>query len=61
MATPASNSDHATNNGLKLALIMTGLCLAVLLTGMDQTILATAAPKISNEFDTVDDIAWWTG
>ncbi|KAF2464151.1 MFS general substrate transporter [Lindgomyces ingoldianus] len=53
MASPAVS-------GLKLTFIMTGLCLAVLLTGMDQTILATAAPTISDEFDALDDIAWWT-
>jgi MFS family permease len=61
---------------MKLAFIVTGLCLAVFLTGMvckcfpflpprlirlqDQTILATAAPTISNDFHSLDDIAWWT-
>ncbi|KAI1439609.1 major facilitator superfamily domain-containing protein [Annulohypoxylon stygium] len=39
---------------------MFGLCLAVFLTGMDQTILATATPIISNEFNALDDIAWWS-
>ncbi|KAH4064783.1 hypothetical protein HBI24_021530 [Parastagonospora nodorum] len=45
---------------MKLTLIMVGLCLAVLLTGMDQTIMATAGPTISNEFHSLEDIAWWT-
>ncbi|KAI0006989.1 major facilitator superfamily domain-containing protein [Xylariaceae sp. FL0662B] len=44
----------------RLALIMIGLCLAVCLTGMDQTILATATPVISNEFNALADIGWWS-
>ncbi|ORX96958.1 major facilitator superfamily domain-containing protein [Clohesyomyces aquaticus] len=39
---------------------MVALCLAVFLTGMDQTILATAAPAISNQFHALDDIGGWT-
>ncbi|KAF2472853.1 uncharacterized protein BDR25DRAFT_324151 [Lindgomyces ingoldianus] len=45
---------------LRLALIIAGLCLAVLLTGMDQTILATAAPTISDDLHALDDTDWWT-
>ncbi|KAI0883505.1 major facilitator superfamily domain-containing protein [Annulohypoxylon maeteangense] len=47
-------------NSIELSLVMLGLCLAVFLTGMDQTILATATPIISNEFNALDDIAWWS-
>ncbi|KAH7109295.1 major facilitator superfamily domain-containing protein [Dendryphion nanum] len=60
MATTAPSVPPAEMSRLKLVLVMIGLCLAVFLTGMDQTILATAAPTISDEFHTVSDIAWWT-
>ncbi|TGO65917.1 hypothetical protein BELL_0992g00010 [Botrytis elliptica] len=46
-------------NRTRLTLIMVGICLAVFLTGMDQTILATAIPVISVEFNTSQDIGWW--
>ncbi|KAI0169965.1 major facilitator superfamily domain-containing protein [Hypoxylon sp. FL1284] len=55
-----NDSTVAQPGGFRLALVMVGLCLAVFLTGMDQTILATATPVISNEFNAFDDIAWWT-
>ncbi|KAM0185304.1 hypothetical protein ACHAPC_005164 [Botrytis cinerea] len=46
-------------NRTSLTLIMVGICLVVFLTGMDQTILATAIPVISVEFNTSQDIGWW--
>ncbi|KAF2869225.1 major facilitator superfamily domain-containing protein [Massariosphaeria phaeospora] len=55
-----ASNNHRDVSTTKLVLIMIGLCLAVFLTGMDQTILATAAPTISEEFDALNDIAWWT-
>ncbi|ETS81320.1 hypothetical protein PFICI_06322 [Pestalotiopsis fici W106-1] len=51
-------TSHIGNG--RLALILCGLCLAVFLTGMDQTILATATPRISNEFRAISDIGWWS-
>ncbi|KAK8905931.1 hypothetical protein QC760_005835 [Botrytis cinerea] len=55
------SSDHTIikPNRTRLTLIMVGICLAVFLTGMDQTILATAIPVISVEFNTSQDIGWW--
>ncbi|RYP73131.1 hypothetical protein DL771_003767 [Monosporascus sp. 5C6A] len=50
----------AQPSAVRLLLIMVALCLAVVLTGMDQTILATATPVISNEFNALDDLGWWT-
>ena len=34
------------------------LMLAVLLAALDQTIVATALPKISSDFDASDEIGW---
>ncbi|KAH0272267.1 MFS general substrate transporter, partial [Aureobasidium melanogenum] len=43
-------------HGLKLAAIVVALCLATLLAALDQTIMATAAPKITDHFKSIDDI-----
>ncbi|PVI02272.1 MFS general substrate transporter [Periconia macrospinosa] len=43
-----------------LGLVMVNLCIATFLVGLDQTIVATAAPKITKSFNALGDIAWWT-
>ncbi|KAH0277552.1 Pfs, NACHT and ankyrin domain protein, partial [Aureobasidium melanogenum] len=48
------NAEHP--HGLKLAVIVVALCLATLLAALDQTIMATAAPKITDHFKSIDDI-----
>ena len=45
--------------GIKLAVIITALCLAVFLVALDQTIIATAIPKITDRFKSVQDIGWY--
>jgi hypothetical protein len=45
--------------GIKLGLIVLALCLAVFLVALDQTIIATAIPKITDQFKSLDDIAWY--
>ncbi|KAI1413436.1 MFS general substrate transporter [Hypoxylon sp. FL1857] len=54
------SSSAAKTGAARLTFVMIGLCLAVLLTGMDQTILATATPVISNQFNTSQDFGWWS-
>lgn len=49
--------DYAT--GLRLITIVISLCAGVLLVALDQTIVATAIPKITNEFHAVQDIGWY--
>ncbi|KAF9047937.1 major facilitator superfamily domain-containing protein [Panaeolus papilionaceus] len=44
---------------LKLALILASLYLSVFLVGLDQTILITAIPKITAQFDSIDDVGWY--
>lgn len=36
-----------------------GLFLAVFLVGLDQTIVATALPKISDHFESLNDVGWY--
>ncbi|KAI8683363.1 MFS domain-containing protein [Fusarium keratoplasticum] len=50
---------HVYPSGLSLALICLGLGLAVFCLGLDRSILATAIPKITNDFDSLNDVAWY--
>ncbi|KAF7318152.1 Major facilitator superfamily transporter [Mycena chlorophos] len=44
---------------LQLGLITTALCLSVFLVALDNTIIATAIPKITHEFHSLDDVGWY--
>ncbi|KAA8895635.1 major facilitator superfamily domain-containing protein [Sphaerosporella brunnea] len=70
--TPTCNSSEATatvNSGgedetqypgrLQLSLITLALCLAVFLVALDQTIIATAIPKITDQFRALEDVGWY--
>ncbi|KAF7354675.1 Major facilitator superfamily transporter [Mycena sanguinolenta] len=46
-------------HGFKLYLITLALCLAVLLVALDNTIIATAIPKITDQFKSLDDVGWY--
>ncbi|KAF5963725.1 ABC transporter [Fusarium coicis] len=46
-------------SGLRLTSLIVGLCLAVLLVALDNTIIATAIPRISDDFKSLDDIGWY--
>ncbi|KAJ7667073.1 putative MFS multidrug transporter [Mycena rosella] len=45
--------------GLKLGLITLALCLSVFLVALDNTIIATAIPKITDQFQSLDDVGWY--
>jgi MFS family permease len=67
----ASEEDRKSNNRLnsqdgktypsplKLNLIVLGLCLAVLCMSIDNTIIGTAIPKITDEFNSLNDVGWY--
>ncbi|KAF2816839.1 MFS general substrate transporter [Mytilinidion resinicola] len=44
---------------MKLALIMVSLFLSAFLAALDRTILATAIPKITDDFNSIGDIGWY--
>ncbi|KAI0391297.1 major facilitator superfamily domain-containing protein [Xylariaceae sp. FL0594] len=46
-------------HGTRLVLIVTALALSVFLSALDITIVATAIPKITNEFNGLDKAAWY--
>ena len=52
-------ADIVYPTGLKLVIIIIALSLAVLLVALDQTIIATAIPRITDRFNSVDDIGWY--
>ncbi|OAA76660.1 DHA14-like major facilitator [Akanthomyces lecanii RCEF 1005] len=43
----------------QLALVMLALCLAVFCQALDTTIIATAIPSITTEFNSLDDVGWY--
>ncbi|KAJ7485668.1 DHA14-like major facilitator [Mycena latifolia] len=45
--------------GLKLSLITLALCLAAFVVALDNTIIATAIPKITDQFQSLDDVGWY--
>jgi hypothetical protein len=45
--------------GLKLNLISLALCLSVFLIALDNTIIATAIPKITDQFNSLPDVGWY--
>ncbi|PWY71775.1 MFS general substrate transporter [Aspergillus sclerotioniger CBS 115572] len=44
---------------MKLAIIILGLELAVLCVALDNTIIATAIPRITDQFHALDDVGWY--
>ncbi|EXF73562.1 hypothetical protein CFIO01_02854 [Colletotrichum fioriniae PJ7] len=57
-----SNPEQASPEyvqGLPLVCIIVGLTLAVFCLSLDRTILATAVPRITTEFNSLNDVAWY--
>ncbi|KAJ7901178.1 putative efflux pump antibiotic resistance protein [Mycena olivaceomarginata] len=57
--TTAENEDDDFPHGIKLALLTLALCLSVFLVCLDSTIIATAIPKITDQFKSLDDVGWY--
>jgi len=64
----ATHKSHATTiredgseypTGLKLTLITIALCLSVFLMALDNSIIATAIPKITDQFNSLQDVGWY--
>ena len=56
----ADGEDETTYpHGITLLSIIVGLCLAVFLVALDQTIIATAIPRITDDFHSIGDIGWY--
>ncbi|KAJ7282314.1 major facilitator superfamily domain-containing protein [Mycena rebaudengoi] len=57
-ATPKVNEDEFPH-GIKLFLLTLALGLSVFLVALDNTIIATAIPKITDQFQSLDDVGWY--
>ncbi|KAF7341341.1 DHA14-like major facilitator [Mycena venus] len=55
---PSPVEDHLPH-GAQLALLILALGLSVFLVALDNTIIATAIPKITDEFASLDDVGWY--
>ncbi|KAG0648700.1 MFS acetylaranotin efflux transporter ataA, partial [Hyphodiscus hymeniophilus] len=53
------DEDIEYPHGAKLWIILAALCLAVFLVALDQTIISTAIPKITDHFNSIQDIGWY--
>lgn len=45
--------------GISLVLIIVSLCSSVFLVALDATIIATAIPTITSQFNSLDDVSWY--
>ncbi|CAG7973025.1 unnamed protein product [Penicillium olsonii] len=45
--------------GWKFAILMIGLALTCICVALDNTIIATAIPKITDQFNSLDDVGWY--
>ncbi|KAF1982381.1 MFS multidrug transporter [Aulographum hederae CBS 113979] len=43
----------------KLAMIVTAICCSIFLVALDMTIVATAIPRITDEFQSLDQVGWY--
>jgi len=58
-AAPQTDADVVYPSGARVVLILVALCMSVFLVALDQTIISTAIPKITDQFDSINDIGWY--
>ena len=56
---PLSDDDMQYPKGIRLVLLVVAICLAAFLVALDSTIIATAIPRITDQFGSVEDIGWY--
>ncbi|KAF8176729.1 major facilitator superfamily domain-containing protein [Mycena galopus ATCC 62051] len=55
---PTLETEDDFPRGFKLVILMVALSLAMFLVALDNTIIATAIPKITDQFDSLQDVGW---
>ena len=53
------NDDSKYPGGATLAVLTFGLCMATFVVALDNTIIATAIPRITTVFDSLNDVGWY--
>jgi predicted MFS family arabinose efflux permease len=56
---PDVEDESKYPKGVQLILLTTGLCLTTLVVALDNTIIATAIPKITSQFNSLLDVGWY--
>jgi fucose permease len=54
-----AEDDSKYPSGLKLWILSLGLCLTTFVIALDNTIIATAIPKITTVFNSLEDVGWY--
>ncbi len=52
-------TDYEYPTGWRLVIILCSLFLGTFLVAIDTTIISVAIPKISSQFDALDDVGWY--
>ncbi|PYI03007.1 MFS general substrate transporter [Aspergillus sclerotiicarbonarius CBS 121057] len=55
----SNNEEPEYPTSWRLALIVIGLCLSIFCIALDNTVLATAIPKITDQFKSLEDVGWY--
>ncbi|EKG16280.1 Major facilitator superfamily domain general substrate transporter [Macrophomina phaseolina MS6] len=55
----AADEGAPKSNRFTFAVIIFALILAMFLVALDMTIIATAIPRITDEFHSLDEVAWY--
>jgi hypothetical protein len=58
-ATSEAADNFTYPSGFRLLAVVSGLQLAVLCVSLDNTIIATAIPKITDQFQALSDVGWY--
>lgn len=53
------NNESKYPGGAKLVVLTFGLCMAIFVVALDNTIIATAIPKITTVFNSLNDVGWY--
>ena len=56
---PSEATPTQYPRGIRLVLITIGLILSIFTSALDTTIISTALPAITDDFGTINDIAWY--
>ncbi|KAJ4390722.1 hypothetical protein N0V93_004320 [Gnomoniopsis smithogilvyi] len=54
-----TGSEERYPHGIRLAIIVASLAASVFLCALDETIITTAIPRITDEFNSINDIGWY--
>ena len=56
---PGEDDESKYPKAFSLAILTFGLCLSTFVVALDNTIIATAIPKITTVFDSLNDVGWY--